>query len=290
MHSLLQCDISTLLFKNWHFSSCLLTLVWPRNLLWPRERGGGGVGMELNRNVSWSFLHIVPLRPTYKKPVLTNWRIRESPAWTARPPGEAILDLPAQPSLRLTQVHEWARVSQAASTTASPQNRENEPAAATSGRSVLGWLMTPFLSVSTTGIIEWVVLHCGASPWAISSVQQHPWPLSTRCWKHPFPAVTIENASRHGQMFPGVKTHKWLRKPSDGIFFLQNLEQSIPSLGQHWKMFLAPGPTDASQVAWMKSAGILVTALWLSGEKMVSPILSRWGAAFFKECSDTSRY
>ena len=65
-----------LLFKKWHFSSCLLTLVWPRDLLWSRECGGGGIGMELNKNVSWSFLHIAPLRPTYRKPVLANWRIR----------------------------------------------------------------------------------------------------------------------------------------------------------------------------------------------------------------------
>ena len=32
--------------------------------------------MELNKNISWSFLHIAPLRPTYRKPVLANWRIR----------------------------------------------------------------------------------------------------------------------------------------------------------------------------------------------------------------------
>ena len=32
-------------------------------------------------------------------------------------------------------------------------------------------------------------------------------------------------------------------------------------------MFFAPGPTDASQVAWMNSAVILGTALWLSEEK-----------------------
>ena len=70
------CSVTLLLFKKWHFSSCLLTLVWPRDLLWSRECGGGGIGMELNKNVSWSFLHIAPLRPTYRKPVLANWRIR----------------------------------------------------------------------------------------------------------------------------------------------------------------------------------------------------------------------
>ena len=136
--------------------------------------------------------------------------------------------------------------------------------------------MTPFLSLSTTGIIEWVVLRWGALPGATSNIQQHPWPLSGGCRQHPLPAMTIKNASRHGQMFPGVKKHKCLGKPSDGFFSLQNLEQSIPSLGQSWKMFFAPGPTDTSQVAWRNSAGILGTALWLSAEKKkVCPILSR---------------
>lgn len=38
---------------------------------------------------------------------------------------------------------------------------------------------------------------------ALEGVQQHPWPLSTRCRQHPPPLVISKNVSRHCRMFLG---------------------------------------------------------------------------------------
>lgn len=69
-----------------------------------------------------------------------------------------------------------------------------------------------FLSLSITVILDWIILFCGGLPCALQDVQQHPWPLPTRCQLH-LPSIHQQKCL---QTLPNVsgkwgQNHPWLR-------------------------------------------------------------------------------
>lgn len=196
MYALLQCDIPAPLFKRWPLSSCLLNLVWPCDLLWPGGRGGDGVVLWRSSRGLAAFSWIAPLRPTHRKPVPANWRVTVYVEENWGGPANSQHQLPDllvkpswtfQPSqspdwLKSMSEHEWARQLQGKNHCQPTDSWEIISCCWCRALCfVLWWFIIPFLNLSTTGIIKWLVLCCGVLPWAMSNIQQPPWPLSPGC-------------------------------------------------------------------------------------------------------------
>ena len=63
-----------------------------------------------------------------------------------------------------------------------------------------------FLKLSTTDILDQVILGCEGLPYLLEGVEQQPWSAPIRCQESPSSVVTTKNVSGHCQSHPWLRT------------------------------------------------------------------------------------